>query len=106
MGTYIEKLANQHHVTKVDATEPLVVEVTERDIRLAKQKNAKQCALARAVKRSIPGARSAHGRQILDPNVVRVEVIAMFTKAADLVSELRMGRRVRKAMQMGIGGAR
>ena len=48
---YVSKRAHDHELEEVDAQKPLTVNVTARDIKLAKAKNSKECALARAVKR-------------------------------------------------------
>jgi hypothetical protein len=52
--TYVSKRAHDHDLEEVDAQKPLTVNVTARDIKLAKAKNSKECALARAVKREYP----------------------------------------------------
>jgi|SRR5208337_1014208 len=52
--TYVTRRAHERDLEEVDAVKPLVVEVTARDIKLAKAKNSKECALARAVKRTMP----------------------------------------------------
>jgi hypothetical protein len=53
-ATFVTKRAHERELEEVDAKKPLAVEVTARDIKLAKAKNSKECALARAVKRSMP----------------------------------------------------
>lgn len=52
--TYITKRAEERQLEEVDAQKPLAIEVTARDIKLAKAQNSKECALSRAVKRSMP----------------------------------------------------
>ena len=52
--TYITKRAQERELEEVDARKPLAIEVTARDIKLAKARNSKDCALARAVKRAMP----------------------------------------------------
>ena len=52
--TYITKRAHDRELEEVDAQKPLAIEVTARDIKLAKAQNSKECALSRAVKRAMP----------------------------------------------------
>jgi hypothetical protein len=53
-ATYIQKRAHDLELEEIDAVKPLAVEVTAQDIKLAKAKNSKECALSRAVKRNMP----------------------------------------------------
>lgn len=52
--TYVSRRAHERDLEEIDAVKPLAIEVTARDIKLAKAKNSKECALARAVKRTKP----------------------------------------------------
>lgn len=54
MSTYITKRANELGIKVVDAKEPLLLEVKQRDIDKAVPMNSKVCAFARACERSMP----------------------------------------------------
>lgn len=58
--TYVTKHAKVHELEEIDAIKPLSIEVTERDIKLAKAGNSKECALARACKRALPNVKNAY----------------------------------------------
>ncbi len=53
MSTYITKRAKELGLKKVDAKEPLALQVKKLDVLRATRKNSKCCAFARACKRSL-----------------------------------------------------
>lgn len=52
MSTYVTKRAKELGLKKVDASAPLKLEVRPQDIAAAERKNSKDCAFARACKRT------------------------------------------------------
>lgn len=59
MSTYITKYARENNLKKVDAKSNLLITLNQTDISKSKVKNSKNCAFACAVKRQVPGVKSA-----------------------------------------------
>lgn len=53
MSTFVSKYAKEHGLRKLDAKKPAIVCVNAQDVRKAKMKNAKDCAFACAIKRTM-----------------------------------------------------